>query len=590
MLISALLLALAAGTLGDDLPPSCSRPIYCNSELLKRVQLARIFSDSKTFVDMRLLKDENTTLTEFQTLLDQTNDNPTTEQIRTFVNEHFSSATVLDEWTPPDYNPQPQFLERIRDQQLRKFGKDVNDIWPVLGRKVKAEVFENPEMFSLIPVTHGFIIPGGRFMELYYWDTYWIIEGLLISDMKDTARGVIENLIELLNIFGHIPNGGRWYYQERSQPPLLSAMVSLYMRNTKDLRFLRANIKSLEEELMYWIDTQIVTFDKDGRTHTLLRYYAPSEGPRPESYAEDYNNAHETFDTEERRTEFYTDMKSAAESGWDFSSRWFINETDGSNTGNLTNIHTKYIVPVDLNSIYANALQNMAYFQAILGHPRKAAHWAYLAKQWRSSIEQVLWHEEDGVWYDFNLMNNEHRRYFYPSNVAPLWMGTVDKRLIRKRAAKILSYLEKSKALSFEGGIPTSLLRTGEQWDFPNAWPPLVSITVNALEALGTSAAKQKAFEVAQVWVRANHQGYLREKQMFEKYDAEKVGEFGGGGEYTVQSGFGWTNGVILELLAKYGRTLTAHDGGKSDGERDGDSSTESDEYKVLPPTDRLAV
>lgn len=553
-----LLVTLMTVVIDAELPPSCQKPVYCNSKLLHHVQMERIFPDSKTFVDLHLKNDPEETLEKFDELLNQTNNKPTREQIKQFVNDNFDEDKELEPWTPDNFNNNPSFIKRIRDKRLREFGKNVHNIWPTLGRKVRQEVLDNPERYSLIPVTHGFIIPGGRFKEIYYWDTYWIIEGLLISDMKETARGMIENLIELLAKLGHIPNGSRWYYEERSQPPLLISMVSLYMQHTRDLEFLKKNIDILEEELEYWLDTQTVQFEKNGKTYNLLRYNVPSSGPRPESYYEDYIHA-KSFETEQRQEEFYNDVKSAAESGWDFSSRWFI-DGKGGNTGNLTNIHTKDIIPVDLNAIFANALQTMAYFRGILIYPRKGAHWAYLAKQWRNNINEVLWNDEDGVWYDYDLKNNIHRKYFYPTNLSPLWMGAVEKSLIRGYAPRVLGYLKQSSGLDFPGGIPSSLDRTGEQWDFPNAWPPLISIVVNALEAMGMKEAKQVAFHIAQTWVRSNLKGFETTKQMFEKYDAEIPGQVGGGGEYTVQEGFGWSNGVILEFLAKYGWTLTAVD------------------------------
>lgn len=557
LVVSLLLLAVSA-VCAEELPPSCVRPVYCDSKLLHYVQLARIFEDSKTFVDLELKNDENTTLAAFAVLLNTTNDNPTKEQLKEFIDEYFSAVGELENWTPPDYSPQPAFLAGITDKNFRNFGKSVNDIWPTLGRKVKSIVFEEPDRFSLVPVDNGFIIPGGRFTELYYWDTYWIIEGLLVSGMHNTVKGVIQNLLQLVKKFGHVPNGSRWYYQQRSQPPLLTAMVSLYFRATNDIKFLEDNICTLEAELEYWLGTQLITFKVGDRAYTLLRYNVPSKGPRPESYYEDYTNAQQ-FGTPERQQQFYTDLKSGAESGWDFSSRWFINK-DGNNNDTLLTLRATEIIPVDLNAIFANALKNVAHFQAKLLNRRKAAHWERLAKQWRTTIAEVLWNDDDGVWYDWDLANGRHRKYFYPSNVAPLWIGAVDKQFIRKNAPRILAWLDNSHGLDFPGGVPTSLSRSGEQWDFPNAWPPLVSLTVNALEALDTKEGSQKAREVAQTWLRACLKGFNSTKQMFEKYDVELPGKIGGGGEYTVQTGFGWSNGVILEFLAKYGHVVTSAD------------------------------
>ncbi|XP_047517578.1 trehalase-like [Pieris napi] len=556
MLITTLLLAATLAT-AEDLPPSCNKRVFCNSKLLHHVQMSRIFPDSKTFVDRHLLYDEDTTLSAFQELLDQTNENPTEKQIRQFVDKYFDESSELELWTPPDFNSNPQFLSSIRDGELRQFAKDIHDIWPTLGRKVKQTVIENPDQYSFIPVTHGFVIPGGRFTELYYWDTYWIIEGLLVSGMKETVKGVLENLIELVNKLGHIPNGSRCYYEQRSQPPLLTSMVSLYVQATNDTEFLEKNIKSLEAELHYWLDTQVYTFDIGDKAYTLLRYYAASEGPRPESYQEDYTSA-QIFDNDQRKTQFYIDIKSAAESGWDFSTRWFIK--NGTDKGNLTDIHATELIPVDLNSIFAKALKNMAYFQSLLHNYSRSWYWSRLARQWTNNIEKVLWDQEDGCWHDWDLVNKKFRKYFYPINIAPLWMGITDKKFVVKNAPRILKYLKESHGLDYPGGIPTSLVKSGEQWDFPNAWPPLISLAVNAIEALELPEAKDLAFRVAQSWVRSCYKGFSDNKQMFEKYDVEVPGRIGGGGEYTVQTGFGWSNGVILEFLAKYGQRMSLYD------------------------------
>uniref|UniRef100_A0A2A4JN84 Trehalase n=1 Tax=Heliothis virescens TaxID=7102 RepID=A0A2A4JN84_HELVI len=552
-----ILLAAAAGLVSADLPNTCTKAVYCDSDLLHRVQMARLYNDSKTFVDLQMNFDENTTLTEFEKFLNLHDRNPTKEQLMEFVNEYFSNDNELEEWQPPDFNDNPAFLIKIKDKALREFGKGINNIWPLLARKVKAEVFQKPDQFSLVPLSHGFIIPGGRFKEIYYWDTFWIIEGLLISGMQETAKGMIENLIELLNLFGHIPNGSRWYYQQRSQPPMLNAMVATYFLYTKDLDFLRNNIAYLEKELDFWLDNRVVSVNRGGKNYTLLRYYAPSTGPRPESYYEDYSNT--VGFSEEDRTNFYIDIKSAAESGWDFSTRWFI-MPDGSNNGTLTDLHTRYLIPVDLNAIFAGAAQHVSNFHALLKNPQKATRYGQLAQTWRDNIQAVLWNEEDAMWYDFNIRDNLHRRYYYSSNVAPLWQNAVNPEFLKLNADRILKAITESGGVDFPGGVPTSLIRSGEQWDFPNVWPPEVSIEVAAIQNIGTQEAINLALEVAQTFVRSCHWGFQKYEQMFEKYDAETPGRFGGGGEYNVQFGFGWSNGVVLEFLNKYGSQLTADD------------------------------
>lgn len=540
------------------LPPSCSSDVYCKGPLLHAVQTARIFRDSKTFVDLKMIKSQSETLEDFDELLNNTDNNPTKSQLEQFVSEHFEEGNELMKWTPTDFQTDPPLLNKIKDKNFQKFAKDLVGIWPTLARKVGPEVDEFPDRHSLISIPNGFIIPGGRFKEVYYWDSYWIIEGLILSGMTETAKGMIENFLYLVKTFKHIPNGSRVYYSERSQPPLLTAMVSKYMEATNDTDWLRSNLPTIEEELYFWSDNRMVDVVVNGKNYVLLRYSAESEGPRPESYAEDYAFASEIRDSGKQQ-EFYSDMKSAAESGWDFSSRWFINE-NGSNVGNLTDVKTRRLITVDLNAIYAAALEKVGDFNSMLGQNRAAKKWWMLAEYMRNAIDTVLWNEEDGVWYDFDIKLNQHRRNFHPSNVAPLWMDCIDTDKLQHHGPKVVEYLKRSGGLSYPGGIPSSVSRTGEQWDLPNAWPPLQSMVVQALKNINTKESNELALEMAQKWVRANYKGFKKSEEMFEKYDAERPGEYGGGGEYVVQSGFGWTNGVVLEMLDQYGDIMSSEE------------------------------
>ena len=129
-----------------------------------------------------------------------------------------------------------------------------------------------------------FASTGGRFREFYYWDTYWIIQGLLLSEMYDTTRGILENFLSMVDTYGHVPNGGRVYYIQRSQPPLLIPMVDSYVTQTGNITFLRNNINLLEKEFKFWMSNRTVTVNIDGNEYKLARHYAPSQGPRPEGY------------------------------------------------------------------------------------------------------------------------------------------------------------------------------------------------------------------------------------------------------------------------------------------------------------------
>ncbi|CAH1645734.1 unnamed protein product [Spodoptera littoralis] len=538
----------------------CNSSIYCAGDLLHTVQFARIFPDSKTFVDLKLTHTQDVTLANFKNLMKQTRNNPNREQVLAFVDANFIDGDELLNWNPPDFDPHPPILNQIVDPKLKQFAQDIISIWPDLGRKVSPDVNKNSDQYSFIYVPNGFIVPGGRFKELYYWDSYWIIRGLLISNMTQTAKGMIDNFLYLVDKLGYIPNGSRIYYLGRSQPPLLSLMVHDYYTTTGDVAWLEQIVDTVERELYYWLEKKKMTVNVNGKQYRLLRYISDEEdkGPRPESYYEDYANSRVL--SEDKREEFYKEMKSAAESGWDFSSRWFVNAKNVT-TDNLTDVHTSRILPVDLNAMFAGALQIMGDLRYQLKDRRSAQKWWSLAKYWRVAIENVLWDPDDGVWYDYDTTAKSRKKQFYASCATPLWANAVETSSAPTYASHLVTYLESNSALSFPGGIPTSLLHTGEQWDFPNAWPPLQSIMIGGLEKSGNDEAKELARDQVAIWIRANYIGYTKWQKMFEKYSCVQPGDHGGGGEYSVQSGFGWTNGIVLELLQRYGKELRLDDG-----------------------------
>ena len=166
---------------------------------------------------------------------------------------------------------------------------------------------------------------AGRFREFYYWDTYWIVKALLHYDMTNTVKGILENFLLMVNTYGCVPNGGRIYYTKRSQPPYLTLMVKEYMDKTADIGFLRSQLPTLVRELEFWECKRSVVVEKDGKSYQLFAFGTGGTGPRPESYREDVEMADE-FATEPEKEDFYFHMKAGAESGWDYSTRWFINK------------------------------------------------------------------------------------------------------------------------------------------------------------------------------------------------------------------------------------------------------------------------
>ncbi|XP_061448855.1 trehalase isoform X2 [Rhineura floridana] len=520
----------------SSLPPPCDSQIYCTGELLRQVQEAMLFEDDKHFVDMPLKDSPEVVLEQFQKLVNETpGGNLSKEQLAGFVEGWFSPpGQELENWEPPDWTTSPPLLQRISDKKLQSWAQVLNAKWRQLGRQMKPEVKNSPERHSLIYVPNPLIVPGGRFLEYYYWDSFWVIEGLLLSGMTATAKGMIENFLYLVDKFGHIPNGGRVYYERRSQPPFLTLMMESYMKHTNDTDFLRSNLQVLEAEYRFWQDHRAVNVSFGGKEYSLNRYDVQVGGPRPEAYRKDVELAAGLEAGDQQK--LWAELKSAAESGWDFSSRWFL-QRPAPLQASLQDTKTSAVVPVDLNAILCRVEHLLASFYGALGNSEKAS-WFQAAHQQRvAALRAVLWSNSAGAWLDYNLLLQKHNAAFYPSNLTPLWAECgVDP----ATSEKALLYLEASPALSYANGLPTSLVRAGQQWDLPNAWAPLQHLVIAGLAKSSLPRAQMLAFTLAQRWLRMNLAVYERYHGMFEK------------------EGFGWTNGVALQLLDLYSDRLTS--------------------------------
>ncbi|KAL7015077.1 hypothetical protein ACKWTF_016270 [Chironomus riparius] len=501
---------------------------------------------------MKLKQSPAKTLEIFDEFLSK-NPDPSTEDLKKWVESNFEEpGSEFENWKPDDFTKNPAVLDKISDKSFRSFAYDLNGIWNDLGRKIKKEVHENEELYSIIYVENPMIVPGGRFREFYYWDSYWVLRGLLLSEMTHTAKGMLENFFSIVLRFGFIPNGGRIYYSMRSQPPLLTPMVKTYVDHTKDFEFAVKAVDVLALEFDYWMSNHTVMV----KGHKMAVYGDKSSGPRPESYREDIETAN-GFTTDEHKEEHYSELKAAAESGMDFSSRWFV-DAEGGNNGTLANLKTRSIVPVELNAILHWNAKIIAEFYGYAGNITKQTEYLEIAKQFLDAVNEVLWDEETGAWLDYDLINQKNRPFFVPTNLAPLWMRCYDVTKREHIASKVMKYINNTRLDDYPGGVPTTLVKSGEQWDWPNVWAPLQHMLIVGLDNLGTKESKEKAQDWAQRWVLSNYLAYKESGHMFEKYMATELGGHGGGGEYEVQTGFGWTNGVILDLLDHYGNVLSS--------------------------------
>jgi len=546
ILLAVLSASIHCSSSKNDWP--CDHEVFCkpNEGVLHEVQIAKIFKDSKTFVDMPMKFKEELVLANFQKLPDTSK-----ATLEKFVKDNFDiEGTELIEVQPSDWKESPEFIEEIEDDNFKELAHKMNGIWRNLTRKIIKSRTEIEEKSSLIYLEHPFVVPGGRFREVYYWDSYWTIKGLLLSEMFDTTKGMIENFKFLINSIGHIPNGNRVYYTKRSQPPLFIQMVWDYLSARNDpetsREFIAEVIWQLDEEFKFWLN-RTVDIHMGNKTYKLARYRVDVDGPRPESYEEDHAQAAKLLEAE--RKEWYIHMKSGAESGWDYSSRWFVNNEKRSEEDELLDVKTGDIIPVDLNSFLCKNADIMAKLFEQVEKPDKVKEYTKIKDDLKEAISVVLFDDQYSMWYDYNLITNQSNQQFYPSNLAPLYCSCFHDKINMNAT---IDYMMKSPALNQPGGVPSSLKRSKQQWDFPNVWPPLVEMTVTALDNTQTIAGRQMAREVAGKYLRNVYKSFANTGAIFEKYNCEEEGKPGEGGEYDVQEGFGWTNGVTLSLLAKF--------------------------------------
>jgi alpha,alpha-trehalase len=243
-----------------DLSSFSSSPIFTTGKLLHTIQMSNLYQDSKTFVDMTTRLSEQEVLSNFDKLLLCAGETPSREQLSLFVEENFFEVGYdLVKVEPKDWHESAPFLSHVTDDRLVNFGRFLNCKWRSLLRSFDgSKVSGRRGATTALCTKNSFIVPGGRFIEYYYWDTFWIVEGLLSSGMVHTTRGIIENFLDIVKTHGFVPNGSRVYYLNRSQPPLLTQMVDAYFKHTNDIKFLADAIDQLDTEYDYWMKKKAI--------------------------------------------------------------------------------------------------------------------------------------------------------------------------------------------------------------------------------------------------------------------------------------------------------------------------------------------
>ncbi|XP_050422489.1 trehalase-like [Adelges cooleyi] len=549
------------GQYNTPYPDICPSEIYCKGELLDDIQMQQMYPDSKTFVDKKLLRSEAVILDTYRKLKQRNGGRvPPRPVLAKFVEDNFGDDPLV-EWVPPDFVDSPSIINYVQDQNYKLWILQLNQIWKRLARRVDEDVKNNPDRHSSIYLPNGFFIAGGRFTEMYYWDSYWIIRGVILCDMKESARGIIQNFLYLVHKYGYVPNGSRIYYLMRSQPPLLIQMAASYYTYTEDLDFIEKNIQYLESEFNFWLTNRTVKVERNGNVYLMGQYNTHTKEPRPESYFQDKTLAMH-LPNEEDKNELYSRLKAAAESGWDFSTKHYNNF--GQNTGDLANTDPQNFIYVELNAILqANAVV-LAHMFKLLGNIEKYKYYNDIGNRFQIGINALLWNEEEGIWLDYDLTTKSSRKYFYTSNFAPLWTGSYERKLRAYYGKRALDYLLVNGVINQDGTprlicVPTSNVNSSQQWDYPNCWPPLQAMVIQGLDRTKYKPAQTVALNLAKSWINTNYVGYANSGTMFEKYSALEVGTTGGGGEYTPQTGFGWTNGIVFELFRRWGYLFSSN-------------------------------
>src|SRR6266404_6014250 len=380
--------------------------------------------------------------------------------------------------------------------------KYIGEYWPKLTR------FHPKDDDSLLGLPNAYLVPAYEqghefdFNELYYWDSYFMVQGMLDKTHRDLVMGVLEDLLFTYERFKVIPNASRTYLMGRSQPPLLTTFIlDAYQVYGLDKKWLKRAIKIAESEYhTVWM----------GKTKPNTRLV--------------YEGLSRYFDVN------YLHDLAEAESGWDYTPRF------GHKALNY--------LPVDLNSLLYKYERDFAYAERVLGNEEEAIKWEQASNSRRVTVNKLMWSELKGLYYDYNYVKESRGGVNSLASYYPLWAGMVDE----KQAARLVNSLRK---FEHKGGLATtdspqvSNLVPGAmptQWAYPNGWAPLHFLVVKGLQKYGY---EEEARRIAMKWLKTNLNWFNKHGVFLEKYNVVQPGKPPGKGLYPSQTGFGWTNSVF---------------------------------------------
>ena len=375
------------------------------------------------------------------------------------------------------------------------------------------------------------------FREIYYWDSYFTMLGLQISKKIDLIENMVNNFAYLIDKFGFIPNGNRTYFLSRSQPPFFSLMTEL-LSEEKGKNILIKYLPQLENEYQFWMTGKDV-LDKNNKKEKrvvmmadgeiLNRYWDNLDAARPEAYADDVVTASEAVNNKN----IFKNIRAAAESGWDFSSRWFKDAND------MGTIYTTDIVPIDLNCLMFHLEKVIASIYKLKDDEEKSEKFHQLSLKREAAIQKYLWDEKKEIFVDYDLENKTSTGVPSAAMAFPMFLNIATK----TQAEKTTNYL--NKEFIKPGGLLTTLSFNKQQWDAPNGWAPLQWV---AFKGMMNYEFEGIAKKIKNNWTSTIDNVFRQTGKMMEKYNVVDVEVAATGGEYPNQDGFGWTNGVYLKL------------------------------------------
>lgn len=385
----------------------------------------------------------------------------------------------------------------------------------ISGYWEKITCYHPKDTDNLIGLPKPYLVPSCAeghefdFLELYYWDSYFMIQGVLDEEHRGLNLGILENLVALFERFRIIPNASKLYLTSRSHPLFLSSLIwDLYTTYNLDIKWLGKMLKVAEEEYqIVWMGER----KPNARQvyQGLSRYY-------------DFNYLHDIAETE---------------SGWDMTTRF--------------NRKALNYVPVDLNALLYKYETDFARYYRLIEDTRSAAAWDVLSEHRKKTMNKLMWSSLKGLYYDYNYTKEKRGSVSSLATYFPMWAGMVDE----KQAEQLVKALRRFEN---KGGLATTDTQSlnqfvpgamPTQWAYPNGWAPLHFIVIQGLERYGYH---EDAKRIARKWLKNNLDWFNNHNVFLEKYNVVNPDKPPVKGVYPSQTGFGWTNAIFERLCKEY--------------------------------------